>query len=400
MSRTLANLPAQVRKRLEAALRLGVLAPPYTAVAVRSALGRAEDSEAIAAALRADTDAGGSAGERAAWLRGFEAMERRVPVPDLVWSGPKVPGLHTRDTRRVHEELLGNAERSIWAATYVVDGPRAFGTLAKRMDERPRLEATLLLNIERGRGDTTAPEPLVRRFAERFWRKEWPGARRPRVFYDPRPLGPKGATGVLHAKAVVVDDERVFVTSANLTRGGAGPQHRDRAAGPGPGRSRSGVTSHFRGLIERKPAGSPAAGVGGGTALPRSGGPGGRPTAKRRWSRSGLPGGTGAATAPPLRGGSAPRPARPHREVIKERVEEGQDDQREHGRGGEAADHRAGEGEVVEPVEARCGRCHRDQRQHGGAGGHQDGPQPVAARRPASASARSSRRGAACSHGQ
>ena len=37
------------------------------------------------------------------------------------------------------------------------------------------------------------------------------------MFYDPRALDPEGPGGVLHAKAVVVDDEAVFVTSANLT---------------------------------------------------------------------------------------------------------------------------------------------------------------------------------------
>ena len=35
--------------------------------------------------------------------------------------------------------------------------------------------------------------------------------------YDPRALELDGAGGVLHAKAVVADDEAVFVTSANLT---------------------------------------------------------------------------------------------------------------------------------------------------------------------------------------
>ena len=39
----------------------------------------------------------------------------------------------------------------------------------------------------------------------------------PAVFYDPRSLEPDGPGGVLHAKAVVADDEAAFVTSANLT---------------------------------------------------------------------------------------------------------------------------------------------------------------------------------------
>ena len=46
---------------------------------------------------------------------------------------------------------------------------------------------------------------------------DWPGASKPAVYYDPRSLDPSGPTGVLHAKAVVVDGEAVFVTSANLT---------------------------------------------------------------------------------------------------------------------------------------------------------------------------------------
>jgi phosphatidylserine/phosphatidylglycerophosphate/cardiolipin synthase-like enzyme len=85
------------------------------------------------------------------------------------------------------------------------------------MESRPALRVTLLLNIQRSRGDTTASEQLVRRFADHFWKTDWPGSARPSVFYDPRALDPEGPGGVLHAKAVVADEEAVFITSANLT---------------------------------------------------------------------------------------------------------------------------------------------------------------------------------------
>ena len=169
----------------------------------------------------------------------------------MVWTGPAVPGLHSRDTRRVYEELLGSAERSILASTYAFfDGPRAFEVLARRMDVRPELQVTLLLNIQRKRGDTTAVDQLVRRFADRFWKIDWPGATRPSVYYDPRALEQDGPGGVLHAKAVVADDEVVFVTSANLTEAALdrnielGLLVRDRALA-------ASVSSHFRGLIDR-----------------------------------------------------------------------------------------------------------------------------------------------------
>lgn len=85
------------------------------------------------------------------------------------------------------------------------------------MEEKPGLSSTLLLNLQRKRGDTTVADQLVRKFAEKFWTVDWPGSVRPRVYYDPRALDIDGPSGVLHAKAAVVDDESVFVTSANLT---------------------------------------------------------------------------------------------------------------------------------------------------------------------------------------
>lgn len=96
------------------------------------------------------------------------------------------------------------------------------------MGARPELQVTLLLNVERKRGDTTAA----------------------RVFYDPRALDLEGPGGVLHAKAVVTDDESVFVTSANLTEAAMdrnielGLLVRDRALA-------ASVSGHFRALVDR-----------------------------------------------------------------------------------------------------------------------------------------------------
>jgi len=70
------------------------------------------------------------------------------------------------------------------------------------------------------------------------------------VYYDPRALETEGPAGVLHAKALVVDDEAAFVTSANLTEAALdrnieiGLLVRDRPLA-------STVVSHFRGLIDR-----------------------------------------------------------------------------------------------------------------------------------------------------
>jgi phosphatidylserine/phosphatidylglycerophosphate/cardiolipin synthase-like enzyme len=247
----LLDLPSHLRERLASALKSGLLAAPYSVSSVRSTLGHAEGVEEIIAAL-VELDSLGIGGSAAAeWIRTIERATARIPRPDLVWSGPEVPGLHARDTRRVYEELLGSAERSVWASTYAFfDGRKAFDILARRMDARPELHVTLLLNIQRRRGETTTAEQLVRRFAEHFWKTDWPGVARPRVFYDPRALDLDGPGSVLHAKAVVQDDEAVFVTSANLTEAALdrnielGLLVRDRALA-------ASVTSHFQTLIDR-----------------------------------------------------------------------------------------------------------------------------------------------------
>ena len=89
----------------------------------------------------------------------------------------------------------------------------------------------------------------MRKFADRFWKVAWPGTAKPRVFYDPRALDIDGPGTVLHAKAMVVDDERVLVTSANFTEAALdrnielGLLVRDRAI-------TASIKAHFQGLAE------------------------------------------------------------------------------------------------------------------------------------------------------
>jgi phosphatidylserine/phosphatidylglycerophosphate/cardiolipin synthase-like enzyme len=250
MSDMLLELPSHLRRRLATALRSGLVGPPYTTTSIRSVVNGGDLSEVISTAL-ADLDKRGLTGVAVAELLAVaDRMATRAPRLDLVWSGPTVVGLHARNTRQVYEELLGSAERSVWASTYAFfDGPKAFEVLSRRMDAKPTLRVTLFLNVQRKRGDSTATEELVRRFADRFWKHDWPGDARPRVFFDPRALEPERPAGVLHAKAVVIDDEAVFITSANLTEAALdanielGLLARDRALA-------ASVSTHFQALID------------------------------------------------------------------------------------------------------------------------------------------------------
>ena len=215
MTKALAALPAHLRRRLAHALDTGALATPYSSPALHAVLGHPDHG--VLAALEQLTALGVTGRAAATWLAALDQATTPAQKPDLVWSGPEVSGLHARDTRRVYDELFSSARRSLWAVSYAYfDGPRVFDRLARRMETVPELRVTLLLNIHRGQRDTSSSEHLVRRFADQFWEKDWPGEARPAVFYDPRSVDPE-ARGVLHAKAVVADEESVFVTSANFT---------------------------------------------------------------------------------------------------------------------------------------------------------------------------------------
>ena len=69
MTEALLALPAHLRRRLAQALESGTLAPPWSAVALRSALGLRDDGADVAAAL-AELERLGVAGPAAAaWIR-------------------------------------------------------------------------------------------------------------------------------------------------------------------------------------------------------------------------------------------------------------------------------------------------------------------------------------------
>jgi phosphatidylserine/phosphatidylglycerophosphate/cardiolipin synthase-like enzyme len=213
-------LPAHLRSRLQSALSSSMLTTPYTTAAIRSALAGAGglDADAVRNALAALAARGISGPAIGLALEVAARAGGSASRPDLVWSGPTAPGVHTRNTRQVYDELIAAATRSIWISTYAYyDGQHAFKSLADRMSAVAGLQVRILLNIARRHDDLRPGAEVAAKFAERFWSHDWPGPVRPSVYYDPRSVEPGGPDGVLHAKAIVVDDRAAFVTSANLT---------------------------------------------------------------------------------------------------------------------------------------------------------------------------------------
>ncbi|MCB9520307.1 MAG: phospholipase [Myxococcales bacterium] len=181
-----------------------------------------------------------------------QAIADRV---ELVWSGLEVVAGESRDTAVVVQELFRQARTSVLIASYAIDThERAevlFGSLAARMDAEPELSVVCCLNIKRDHGDKTQSSALVQAFSATFRDKIWPGKRLPRVYYDPRALSTEpGPKACLHAKCIVIDVERSFVTSANFTEAAHARNIEAGAVILDPAISR-GLRSQFDSLIER-----------------------------------------------------------------------------------------------------------------------------------------------------
>ncbi|MFO0558004.1 MAG: DISARM system phospholipase D-like protein DrmC [Polyangiales bacterium] len=146
-----------------------------------------------------------------------ERTHRPPPRIDLVWSGPDARGVRSRDTSLVVRALFEGAEREVLIAGYSFDKPEILAPLHRAMVDRD-VRATIIMDIK-----DTAPSPLLAdehaiKRIDRFFFELWPfGPPRPSVYWDPRTARPGPPWHSMHAKCIVVDEQRALVTSANFT---------------------------------------------------------------------------------------------------------------------------------------------------------------------------------------
>jgi len=101
------------------------------------------------------------------------------------------------------------------------------------------------------RDDETSDAEVLRQFSDRFREEIWPGERLPEVYHDPRALEIGGAVrACLHAKCIVVDEERALISSANFTEAA---QERNIEAGVlvADKQIARALVTQFRTLVER-----------------------------------------------------------------------------------------------------------------------------------------------------
>jgi phosphatidylserine/phosphatidylglycerophosphate/cardiolipin synthase-like enzyme len=218
----IAELSETALRALAQGLRSGSLGPESSAARIASVAGIAP--ECAVSLLESMRDEGGASGfalacETALETRRQSPADGLSKLVELVLSGPVVEGVEMRDTAAVFASLMREAREEVLVTSFVAGFARELlGPLADFLDADSSRKATIVLNFQRG-SDTTIESELVARLADDFWTKQWPrGARRPKLCYDPRGLAREGkARATMHAKVVVIDRRKAFVTSANLT---------------------------------------------------------------------------------------------------------------------------------------------------------------------------------------
>jgi len=144
--------------------------------------------------------------------------ENPRPTPELVWTGPEGATATARDTVVVLRALFESARENVVLAGYSFDHAR--DVLAALHDSMVKhgVVSTFFVDIpqiERG----VAVDAHLQKHLGGFFATNWPfGEPRPRLYYDVRSISPGPPWSSLHAKCVVVDGARAFVSSANFTQ--------------------------------------------------------------------------------------------------------------------------------------------------------------------------------------
>jgi phosphatidylserine/phosphatidylglycerophosphate/cardiolipin synthase-like enzyme len=213
MTIELTRIPQPMLELLLAALRRGRLPCPFSEADLIDAGFRGDPTDVLATLGGLDL-AGAIAALRVAIA---ERVHRPPPRLDLVWTGPETVATVARGTWAAVERLFESAQRSVIVGGYTFDTPEILEPLHRAMRDRG-VTATLFLNVPSEAAGAAEAEAVATRFIDRFLHEVWTfGAPKPDIYYDPRtPLrGPPWVS--LHAKCIVVDDERALVTSANFT---------------------------------------------------------------------------------------------------------------------------------------------------------------------------------------
>jgi hypothetical protein len=210
---TLKQVSTAVLEQLRDAVASGTLKPPLDRAGLVG-FGVRHQLEAIEQALTGHR----SAACLAVLDVALAEREDRKPTPELVWTGPEAPAGGARDTAVVLRELFEGARESVILGGYSFKYARDVLAPLYRSICAHGVDARFFVHVPQVESTSTSDKYLDIHLGK-FLIESWPfGNPRPRIYYDKRALMVGPPYSSLHAKCVVVDGARAFVSSANFTQ--------------------------------------------------------------------------------------------------------------------------------------------------------------------------------------
>jgi phosphatidylserine/phosphatidylglycerophosphate/cardiolipin synthase-like enzyme len=147
--------------------------------------------------------------------------DQRLPTPELVWTGPEASSGTARDTAVVLRALFESARESVILAGYRFDHAQSVLAPLHSSMKHFNVQTSFFVDVPQVERSLEDPQIHLTTHLAGFSVANWPfGDPRPHIYYDKRALQPGPPFCSLHAKCVVVDGARAFVSSANFTQRG------------------------------------------------------------------------------------------------------------------------------------------------------------------------------------
>jgi phosphatidylserine/phosphatidylglycerophosphate/cardiolipin synthase-like enzyme len=221
---SLTEFPAATLRVLAAALRTGALKYGVSVPALLPITGSAR-APATAALLQSLLMEGCPHGVVADLCEGMAVARAKIDAAEaltgVALSGPEVTGTPVVDTATMVAALFEEARERVVVASYVfVKARECLAPLAAKHDAMPGFLVRFIVDISHQRQGPDEPLTVAAaRFRRRFLEEHWAGKRPPEIWHDARRFRAAGPahTGVMHAKAVLVDASAALITSANFT---------------------------------------------------------------------------------------------------------------------------------------------------------------------------------------
>jgi phosphatidylserine/phosphatidylglycerophosphate/cardiolipin synthase-like enzyme len=148
-----------------------------------------------------------------------EIRDGEQSLPELVWTGPEALNSTFRDTSIVVQDLFREAKNEVLIVGFAFyQGKEIFKELANKLDTIVDFRVVFIVDVRRD-GNSSAEEAIILKFKTDFLKKQWPGKKMPEIYFDPRTLDLESdVKSSMHAKCIVVDSKKSFITSANFTQ--------------------------------------------------------------------------------------------------------------------------------------------------------------------------------------